>query len=141
MDDTTETLSAALSMLLYGECLPPSLERGRQESEDANDYWMLDEILFVETAVEGLFIRNASDPECAADGKCASDAGRMQLGWPFSPVTPDRKDATPADGLFLAPTPPPAPPLPKATPTDTTKVVMPESLFIRSDLSDDWVVA
>ena len=86
MDDT-ETLSTALSMLLYGEYIPFTTQ-----PED-NDYWMLDETLFMEET-QAVFIR--SDSKVLIDLE-EGDEGTGEI----------------RDGLFLAPVPPTPPPMPQ----------------------------
>jgi hypothetical protein len=79
-----------------------------------NDYWMLDEILFTEDTPQAVFIRSENE------------------------VLIDLEETN--DGLFLASTPPTPPPMPqKEQPKE--EIPTGEGLFIRSDLSDDWVLA
>lgn len=162
-------LHLALSLLLYGEYLPPGTTGDLPAAPDdgqpdcprrrSTDYWLIDEDV-PERANEGdssscdsatprggLFLRSeAGEPSPLIDLEGAAE--QLQIlslaspdGSPEAPPPQESSGSPPRQTLFLAPMPPPAPPLPRSEGKKTTSTAAPaEGLFIRSDL-DDWVVA
>ena len=132
-----DSLCTALSLLLYGEYIPMN----GQLIDDQKDYWSIDD----EVIEEGLFIGEEKNQETPQTD--TFDGGQQ-------PETEDGDGSTwTSDGreeayeqtqtVFMASVSPEAPPLPhldREKGTLSTSPI-PQGVFIRSDLSDEWIIA
>lgn len=142
-------LHLALSLLLYGEYLPADTcnlsAPFKTHGKSSTDYWLIDDDVPERgpfAPEDGLFIRSQmSEPSPLIDLEISEGiTDQMQaLDVRDAEASPQSERQT----LFLAPVPPPAPPLPKTANKDGDDQIDSSTgagLFVRTDL-DDWVVA
>jgi len=124
-----ETLCTALSLLIYGDCLmiksQEEGEREREREERMRDRWLLDDgPEEQEEGAKSLLFTSAEQKSERHD--------LMQMGSPHLQVE--------RPTLFIAPMALPSP-IQTSIEEARSNSPVPSAIFIRSDSSDDWVIA
>ena len=119
MDLKDDELAIALPLLLFGTYIPmPPVAVGEERVVERPDYWLPTDRQ--EKGEERIFI----------GGNHAVSRLSQQL---------EQSTMTDKTTLFLAPMPPPAPPLPQRNAAPFAAMFRNDALFLRSEDPDEWV--